>query len=174
MRAAQYMFPHVRIQTCQVHFVENIRRALQTRTEEKFRPFLTDIVNLLFRKKITRPDFEKKAYRIMRRYEADPVVFQYMLKIDSYTGLLTAAAEYVGAPRDTNLIELYNSHLEGRLKSIKGFETFRTARLWLNAYILRRRYKLFTDCSRKFKYLNGTNSIGRTKKRNGFLPSLFH
>ena len=62
-------------------------------------------------------------------------------------------------PRTNNLIESFNSHLQGRLKTIKGFESFNHAELWLNAYFLRRRTKKFTDCEGKFKSLNGKSSI---------------
>ncbi len=67
-------------------------------------------------------------------------------------------------PQTTNLIESYNSHLEGRLKTIKGFESFTHADNWLNAYFLRRRLKPFTDCSGKFATLNGTCSMEQTMK----------
>ena len=65
-------------------------------------------------------------------------------------------------PRTTNLIESYNSHLEGRLKTIKGFESFTHADTWLNAYFLKRRLQPFTDCTKQFKALNGTCSLEHT------------
>ena len=65
-------------------------------------------------------------------------------------------------PRTTNLIESFNSHLQGRLKTIKGFESFKNAQTWLNIYFLRRRLKKFTDCEKQFKKLNGTASLELT------------
>lgn len=62
-------------------------------------------------------------------------------------------------PRTTNLIECFNSHLEGRLKSIKGFESITHARSWFNAYFIRRRLKPFTDCQGQFRFLNGKCSL---------------
>ncbi|MCX6779279.1 MAG: AAA family ATPase, partial [Candidatus Magasanikbacteria bacterium] len=46
-----------------------------------------------------------------------------------------------------------------RLKTIKGFKSFKHADLWLNAYFVRRRYKPYTDCGEHFKKLNGKRSI---------------
>lgn len=171
--AAKYIFPNVIIQTCQNHFLENIRRDLQTRTEEKYKPFVEDLKNELFSKKITRPDFEKKAFKLFKKYEHDSIAMSYMLRIQKYTQELTAASLVQHAPRTTNLIELYNSHLEARLKSIKGFKSFQSGKKWLNAYVLRRRFRKFRACCRKFGYLNGKTSISQTARKTAVLPLLF-
>ena len=76
-------------------------------------------------------------------------------------------------PQTNNLIEALNSHLEGRLKTIKGFESFEHADSWLNAYFLRRRTKLFTDCINKFKYLNGKSALEVTLKEGKSMPKIF-
>ena len=73
-------------------------------------------------------------------------------------------------PNSTNLIELYNSHLQGRLKTIKGFESFASARTWLNAYLIRRRTKPFTDCDEKFKHLNKHACLELTIKKQARWP----
>ncbi len=65
-------------------------------------------------------------------------------------------------PQTNNLIEGLNSHLEARLKTIQGFETFDHADNWLNSYFLRRRLRPFTDCNKKFKELNGKISLQQT------------
>jgi transposase-like protein len=171
--AAKYMFPNVFIQTCQNHFLENIRRDLQVRTEEKYREFVFDHKQELFTRKINRPDFAKRAFRLYRKYEADSVAVSYLIKIQKNINELTAYSFVSGTPKDTNLIELYNSHLQARLKSIKGFKSFVSAEKWLNAYILRRRFRPFRDCSRKFRYLNGKTSISQTCKKEAVLPLLF-
>ena len=59
-------------------------------------------------------------------------------------------------PYTTNLIEAYNSHLQGRLKSLKSFGNFHHAKRWLNGYILKRRLTKFTE------------------KANLKLPNFFH
>jgi len=71
------------------------------------------------------------------------------------------------------LIESFNSHLEGRLSTLKGFESFHHADLWLNGHFLRRRMKPFTDCQSKFRRLNGKTSLSQTKKPGIDLPSFF-
>ena len=68
-------------------------------------------------------------------------------------------------PHDTNLIELFNSHLQARLKSIKGLKSFHGAERFLNAYVLRRRTKPFTDCRGQFKHLNQKCSLQMTIKK---------
>jgi hypothetical protein len=66
-----------------------------------------------------------------------------------------------------------NSHLEARVKPLKGFESFKYAELWLNAYFLRRRTKKWADCSKKFRRLNGKTSLEITKKPGVDLPIFF-
>ena len=74
-------------------------------------------------------------------------------------------------PNTTNLIELYNSHLAGRLKTIKGFEGFEGAKRWLNAYLIRRRAKPLTDCKVKFKHLNKHASLELSIKKQARWPA---
>jgi len=62
-------------------------------------------------------------------------------------------------PNTTNLIEGYNSQLELRLSSIRGFESEATARNYINAWIIKRRFSKFTDCKKHFKHLNGKSPI---------------
>lgn len=171
--AATYMFPNVLIQTCQNHFLENIRRYLQVRTEEKYRDFVFDLKSELFSRKITCQDFRQRALKLVKKYTGNQVAVSYLLKIERSFDELTAATLVPRAPKDTNLIELYNSHLQARLKSIKGFQSFSSAEKWLNAYIPRRRFRPFRDCSKKFRYLNGKNSISQTRKKEAVLPLLF-
>lgn len=171
--AAKYMFPNVLIQTCQNHFLENIRKDLGVRTEEKYQPFVFDLKQELFSSKINRPDFAKRAFKLYRKYESDVLAVNYLVRIQKALDELTAATLVKGAPRDTNLVELYNSHLQARLKSIKGFKSFQSAEKWLNAYILRRRFRPFRDCCSKFRYLNGKTSISQSCKKGAVLPLLF-
>lgn len=62
-------------------------------------------------------------------------------------------------PHTTNLMEGYNSQLESRLGSIRGFELFDTAKNYLNAWIIKRRFTKFTDCKIPFKHLNGKTPL---------------
>lgn len=170
--AAQYIFPNVITQICQNHFLENIRKELGVRTEEKYRPFVDDLKQELFSRKINRQDFQKRAFKLFRKYEKDQIAMHYVVKIEKHIQELTAATFVSNAPKDTNLIELYNSHLQARLKSVKGFKSFSSAEKWVNAYIIKRRLRPFRDCSRKFRYLNGKTSISQTLKKGAVLPLL--
>ena len=62
---------------------------------------------------------------------------------------------HLNIPRTTNLLEGYNSHLEMRLASIKGFEAIKNAKNYVNAWILKRRFTAFSCCREPFKHLNG-------------------
>jgi hypothetical protein len=62
-------------------------------------------------------------------------------------------------PRTTNLVEGYNSHLESRLASLRGFGSDTTARDYLNALVLKRRFTPFTDCKKPFQHLNGKTPL---------------
>lgn len=62
-------------------------------------------------------------------------------------------------PATTNLIEGYNSHLELRLSSIRGFESIQTAKNYINAWILKRRFTKFTCCRKSFRQLNGKTPL---------------
>ncbi len=66
---------------------------------------------------------------------------------------------HLNIPRTNNLIEGYNSQLELRLNSIKGFETINPAENYLNVWIVKRRFSKFTDCKKQFKSLNGKTPL---------------
>ncbi|MBU2102468.1 MAG: transposase [Candidatus Omnitrophica bacterium] len=172
--AAKYIFPNVLIQLCHNHFMENIRRELHTRTDPTYQRFVWELKEQLFKRKIMIETFRKRSYKLFKKYAKDERIVKQLLKINEYTQELTAANYLRKAPRTTNIIESYNSHLQGRLKTIKGFQSFQSADQWLNGYILRRRIKKFTDCCNKFRYLNGKNSLSKTCKRDfkkqGVLP----
>lgn len=66
---------------------------------------------------------------------------------------------HLNIPRTTNIMEGYNSQLELRLNSIKGFESVEIAKNYINAWIIKRRFSKFTDCKNKFKNLNGKTPL---------------
>lgn len=171
-RAAEFMFPKVHIQICHNHFLENIRKALFVRTDPTYQPFVTALKKELFSQKITTQAFQKRAMRLFHRFKEDDKALYWLLKINEYTKKLTAASNIIKAPTTTNIIESFNSHLQGRLKTIKGFQSFLSAKLWLNAYIIKRRFKKFTDCTKKFRHLNGKKSILQTLKKGAVCPLL--
>lgn len=170
--AARYMFPNVLIQTCQNHYLENIRKTLNVRTDATYQEFVADLKKELFFTKRSREDFNKRAFKLFKKHQNDQTCLYYLLKIQENISELTNASHVPNAPLTTNIIESFNSHLQARLKSIKSFQSFESAEKWLNAYILKRRLRPFTDCGKKFKYLNHKAAISYTLKKGAVLPLL--
>ncbi len=157
------VYPKAVIQICQNHFKENIRRMLGVRTDPSYQAFMHEI-EILFSCKRSLDDFNRVGKNIFNKYKEDSLCVKVMLDIDFRKDVLLGYLKFPNTPRTTNLIESYNSHMEARLKSIKGFKSFETADLWVNGYIIKRRNQKFTDCKGKFKHLNGTTSLEKSRK----------
>lgn len=177
--AAEYVFPDVLAQMCHVHFLENIRKELQVRSDETYQGFMADIEKHIFALPVLG---EKNLKRHIRwrapKHSDDSLKIATLQRIFSHAEELTnyvKAEKWLKAkcPKTTNIIESYNSQLEGRLKTIQGFKSFRTAERWLSAWILRRRLTPMTDCKGKFKKLNGTYSLEHTRRGKVQLPNFF-
>lgn len=91
---------------------------------------------------------------LYEKYRSNPVAQQVLTNVQKNKDELLAYKWIRRSPYTNNLIECFNSHLEARLTPLKGFNSFEDARLWLNGYILKRRFTAFTSCSSKFKHLN--------------------
>ena len=115
----------------------------------------------------------KKLSSIYQLYHRDPVCLSVLTNIERYRGELLGYRNIHQSPVTTNLIEGLNAHLEARLISLRSFQSVNYAKLWLNGYILKRRYTKFTDCRGKFRYLNGKCGVEMTKKERLDLPLLF-
>jgi transposase-like protein len=166
------IYPRAVAQLCLNHYKESLRRTLQSRKNEYYGKFIHEIEHL-FSKKRSRQEFDTHATRIFLHYQHDPVLKTLLVEMDRRKELLSGHWFNKEIPQTNNLIECLNSHLEGRLKTIKGFESFEHADNWLNAYFLRRRTKPFTDCSKKFKNLNGKCALEITLISTKTLPQLF-
>lgn len=127
----------------------------------------------LFSFKRSPDDFARKAKQILKEYEGNNICVGIIAAIYRNQQLLLGWREGKHIPTTTNLIECFNSHLQGRLKTIKGFESFKHADLWLNGYFLRRRLKMFTSCQGKFRSLNGHTSLQKSKKPDVDIPPFF-
>lgn len=171
-KACLDVYPNAVWQLCTNHFKENIRNTLSVRTNPTYRPFMYDIENLL-RPKRSLVDFNNTSLKLLKKYKNDSLCTSILLDLARRTPNLTTYLKVKHTPRTNNLIECFNSHLNGRLKTIKGFESFEHANLWLNAYFIRRRTTPFTDCTGKFKYLNGKCSIEKTAKQDIDIPTFF-
>lgn len=170
--AAREKLPGVTIQTCYNHFKENIRRELHVRSDNKYQQFMQSI-EAVFSGKRSDSDWNKKLWAMYRMYRSDPLCVSVLTNIQKYMPELLAYRGIPGAPVTSNVIEGLNSHIEGRLHSLRSFQTPAYAKLWFNGYILKRRYTKWTDCRGKFKYLNGKTGVEMTRKDGIVLPSFF-
>lgn len=170
--AASYVYPKAIIQSCLNHYQENMRRDLNVRSGKEYQNFMNRIENL-FLKRLDFVSFTRELFDIYAEFKSDQKCVYWIEDIRRKEKELLAYNQFKDVPRTTNIIEAYNSHLQARLKAIKGFNSFHSADRWLNGYILRRRLKPFTDCNHKFKHLNGKCSLEKTLKRGLKLPNLF-
>lgn len=170
--AARKHFPAVRIQTCFNHFKENIRRDLRVRSEDTYKPFMRRVEDILTDKR-SDDAMNRALFPLYREYQHDPVTLSVLTNIQRYREELTGYRGVPGAPVTTNIIEGLNSHLEARLQAIRSFQSVSYAKLWLNGYVLKRRFTRFTDCRGKFRSLNGKSGVQMTKKPEVDLPLLF-
>jgi len=171
--AARYVYPNVVVQLCQNHYKENIRRSLDLNINTHYKNFMHEI-KILFSFKRSPDDFNRKAKNILNKYKKDQLLTSILVDIYKNQKLLNGWRDGHNIPLTTNLIESYNSHLQGRLKTVKGFESFKHADIWLNGYFLRRRLKKFTGCEGKFRRLNGCNSLQKSKKPDLAIPTFFN
>ena len=170
--AARAIFPGVKIQTCDNHFKESIRRDLKVRSNQQYRPFMHRIEDVLAGKR-TDEDRNKKLFALYRDYKEDPICVSILTNIARYKEELLAYRGIPQAPITSNIIEGMNSHIEARLHSLRSFQTVEYAKLWFNGYILKRRFTKFTDCRGKFKHLNGKTGLEMTKKLRIDIPTYF-
>lgn len=170
--AARKHFPSVRIQTCFNHFKENIRRDLKVRSDDTYKAFMRRIEAVLT-EKLSDDAMNRSFFALYRDFREDPVALSVLTNIEKYRGELTGYRGVPGSPVTTNIIEGLNSHLEARLQKIRSFQSVPYARLWLNGYVLKRRFTIYTDCRGKFRSLNGKSGVEMTKKPEVVLPTFF-
>lgn len=170
--AAYKLFPSITIQTCTNHFKENIRRDLRVRSDETYKPLVRRI-EAVIGKKLSDQDLNAKLFALYRDFKDDPIAVDTITKIHKYHQELTGYRGIPRSPMTTNIIEGLNSHLESRLVGLRSFQNHTYAKLWLNAYVLKRRYTKWTDCKGKFKKLNGKTGVEMTKKPGVDVPMLF-
>lgn len=168
-----HYYPDAKVQLCHNHYVENIRQHLNVRTRKEHKRFFAMLYKGVFRQSkeklamsfAIRDALRKRAERNLHRQAV-------MLQLEMRQKELFVHHEIPDCPKDTNLVELFNSHLNARLRATKGFKSFQGAERWLNAYMILRRTKPFTDCDQKFKHLNGKCSLEMTLKDGAKWPKL--
>jgi len=170
-QALNKVFPLARLQLCHNHYLENIRKQLNIRTDDRFVHFFNSLRSHIFLNTTDEYSYQEAWKYVWKEHTQGIQGLQDILKdIDRRKTELFNYLKVKGAPNNTNLIELYNSHLNGRLKTIKGFQDIASAGRWLNAYLIRRRTKTLTDCEEKFKHLNKHCSLEFTIKKQASWP----
>jgi transposase-like protein len=170
-QACLKVYPTAIWQLCQNHYKHNLRITLNLSNDSTCKPFMKEL-ETLFSGKISIEDFRSKASKIYNKYQENDLCKKVMLDIARRSPDLFGYLKLKNTPRTTNLIESFNSHLQGRLKTIKGFKSFKGANLWLNAYFVKRRLKPFTDCTKQFKKLNGRCSLQQTLKEGAEIKDI--
>jgi hypothetical protein len=169
-----HYFSKARVQLCHTHYLENIRQVIRFRTEETYRHFFHSLVKHVFEEPHNDSERDLGLQHVWDTHAKDNLLLQtILLDVEKRREELFCYQTIPRCPKTNNIIESFNSHLQGRLKTIKGFQTFRSADRWLNAWMLRRRTKPFTDCEAPFTHLNGKTSLSQTTKKGTSAPSLY-
>jgi hypothetical protein len=169
-QALHKVFPYTRVQLCHNHYLENIRKLLHVKTETTYHHFFNSLKLHVFEAK-TDQDVTAGIKHVRNNKAGKNIMLWNILdEIERRRSDLFAYFHFPDCPNNTNLIELYNSHLNGRLKTIKGFQSLKSAKRWLNAWMIRRRTKKFNDCDTKFKHLNKHCSLEFTIKKQAHWP----
>jgi len=172
-QALHKVFPYARLQLCHNHYLENIRKLLKVRTEPRYQHFFNSLKMHVFTNGTTEESITAGLRHVRNNHAGNNMMLLNILDdIERRRNDLFAYIHFEHCPNNTNLIELYNSHLNGRLKTIKGFQSLSSAKCWLNAYLIRRRTKELTDCEGKFKYLNKHASLELTIKKQAQWPDI--
>lgn len=168
------IYPSIPLQLCQNHYIENIRKALCIRTDATHQHFFNSLKKYVFREYENDDQLDNALYHLWtKRCEGDVLRENIVKEIARRRKELFAYTHIPNCPKDTNLIELFNSHFNARLKSLKGFKTVAHAKIWLNGLLIRRRTKPFTDCSPKFRHLNGKCSLAMSIKKQALWPEIY-
>jgi transposase-like protein len=171
--ALKQVYPDIPLQLCQNHYLENIRRTIHLRTDLTHSHFFNSLKKHIFDEYENEQKLNDALHHVLaQRSENIPLRQMIVMEINRRKKDLFAYKQISNCPKDTNLIELFNSHFNARLLPIKGFKTKKHALLVLNALIIRRRTKPFTDCSTKFKHLNGTCSLEMSIKKQALWPEI--
>jgi hypothetical protein len=167
------VFPYAKLQLCHNHYLDNIRKLLNIRASDKYEHFFNSLKLHVFTEGTDEQKITNGLRHVMDKHAGHNRTLQNIVftinarRVDLFNYL-----KVPNCPNTTNLIESYNSHLEGRLGTIKGFQSFDSARRWFNGYLIRRRTKAFTDCEGKFKYLNKHCSLEFTIKKQAAWPEI--
>lgn len=167
------IFPYAKLQLCHNHYLENIRRYLNIRSHPTYEHFFNSLRLHVFIEGTDEQKIDAGLQHVLEhRCEGKRFLENIVWEIKRRREDLFNYLKIPGCPNTTNIIESYNSHTQGRLETIKGFQSFNSAQRWVNGYIIRRRTKKFTDCKKKFKHLNGHESLELSIKKQAQWPDI--
>lgn len=171
--ALKQVYPEVPLQLCQNHYLENIRKVLHLRTDYTHSHFFNSLKKHIFDEYENDEKLTEALQHVLKN-RCENILLRKMIvqNISERRKELFAYKNIFNCPNNTNLIELFNSHFNARIKSLKGFKTKEHADLWLNGLVIRRRTKPFTDCGPKFKDLNGKTSLELVLKKQTKWPEI--
>jgi len=174
-KALKQYYPKAKIQLCHTHYIENIRQKIHFRTTDIYHHFFHSLIKHVF----TEPQNNKEKeegllYVLENRTNNNEILQSIIVDIAKKYNYLFAYENINHCPKTNNIIESFNSHLNGRLKTIKGFQSFKSAERWLNAYLIRRRTKPFTDCKGKFKKFNRKMPLQNSIKKQADWPDILN
>lgn len=171
--ALKQYYPDAKLQLCHVHYIENIRQQLHIRTQDTYQHFFHSLMVHVFTDTLTRQEREEGLWYVwQQRSNGDLLLCGIIQEIAKRFDDLFAYTTVSNCPKTNNLIECFNSHLNGRLKTVKGFQSFESAQRFFNAYVIRRRTKPFTDCTGQFKKFNGLIPLQNSIKLNTPFPNI--
>ena len=134
-----------------------LQSLIRVKTRGQYTHFATELKTFFQRLyPLEHPVFQRRILHVWRKFENDKDLLFTSLRHPDLT-----------IPRTTNLLEGYHSHWELRLASIRGFESTETAKNYMNALVLKKRFSILTSCKGRFKHLNGKSLL----EHSGGLPS---
>lgn len=172
-KAATDVFSDVIIQFCLKHYLTNISNDLGIKSQDTYKEFFEDVKDIVFNDRLCEIELCWAVCDLYPKYKNNQRALLWLTDIMYKRKELTNYHMFKNAPRTTNLIEAYNSHIKDRFDLFRGFKSFISAKHWLNAYVLYRRLNELKACGKKFKHLNGKCSLKNTLRYDLELPNFF-
>jgi len=171
--ALKRYYPAAEIQLCHTHYIENIRQQIHLRTETTYHHFFNSLMYHVFSDPLTRSEREHGLWHVWQyRTNGDRLLCSIVQAIARRFNDLFRYTTINRCPKTNNIIECFNSHLKQRLNSVKGFQSFESAERFLNAFLIRRRTKPFTDCEGQFKHFNKHMPLENSIRLNQPWPNI--
>ena len=126
------VFPYAKLQLCHNHYLENIRKLLNLRSDKtkKYEHFFNSLRLHVFIEGTSEEKIDEGLEHVLKnRCEGKRFLEDIVWEIKRRRTELFNYLKVPGCPSTTNIIESYNSHTQGRLETIKGFQSFSSAQV---------------------------------------------